>query len=194
MLALEAIYESRTMSDEQERSPSDQPHAEIGSPDLSVIYNKLRAIARQLFRSERIDHTLQPTALVHEALVRLIATDSLDLDDPQGCIYRAVKLMRCLLVSHARAKHAIKRGRGARAVAIPLDALADSSADSDLDSIDQALGKLEAVNPRQAQIVELRFFGGLSVEETARVLDLSPRTVKADWKVARAWLSEELAA
>lgn len=178
-------------SDETQPTQADQDRA---TQELNVIYNKLRAIARRLFQSERIDHTLQPTALVHEALVRLIANDSLDLNDPQGCIYRAIKLMRCLLVSHARAKKAVKRGGTEKRNAVPLDAVADPESESNLDCIDVALEKLETVNQRQAQIVELRFFGGLSVEETARVLNLSPRTVKADWKIARAWLNEELVA
>jgi RNA polymerase sigma-70 factor (ECF subfamily) len=168
--------------------------ASAGDPDavpslFEALYRELRQLAASTMRSERHDHTLQPTGLVHEAYLRL-SDEPLTLENRRHFFQAAAVAMRRILVEHARARGAQKRGGDARR--LPLDEV-DVAADGglahmDLAALDDALTRLAALDPRQARIVELRYFAGLTVEEAADVLALSPRTVKREWQMARAWL------
>lgn len=169
-----------------------------GSPEaeaklIPLVYDHLHRLAASYIRGERPDHTLQATGLVNEAYLRLVSQGPPQWRDRTHFFGIAAHLMRQILVEHARARHAAKRG-GSDQILVPLDNdLCVSSARSrDLVELDDALQHLERIDPQQARIVELRFFGGMTVEETAEVLGISPRTVKRDWTVARAWLHGEL--
>ena len=157
------------------------------------VYEELRAMAAGFLRGERPDHTLQPTALVHEVYLRLLGQHSLDWSDRAQFFGLAARMMRRILVSHATARSAGKRGGGAPRLALDeaLDVFEQRSVSAV--ALDAALRDLEGLDARQAQIVELRFFGGLTVEETAEVLDVSPATVKRAWTTAKRWLQRELA-
>jgi len=159
-----------------------------------LVYGELRRVAEQHMRRERPDHTLQATALVHEAFLRLTGGASPSWQDRTHFFKAAARIMRHVLVDHARARGYAKRGGGGLRISIEDGAaavLAEERA-PDLVALDEALGRLERLDPRQHQVVELRFFGGLSVEETAEVLGVSAITVKRDWRSARAWLFAEL--
>jgi RNA polymerase sigma-70 factor (ECF subfamily) len=160
---------------------------------IPLVYDHLHRLAAIYIRGERPDHTLQATGLVNEAYLRLVSQGANQWRDRAHFFGIAARLMRQILVEHARAKHAAKRG-GTSPIFVPLGNELDiSSARSrELVELDDALRCLERLDPQQAQIVELRFFGGMTVEETAEVLGISPRTVKRDWAVARAWLHGEL--
>jgi len=157
-----------------------------------LVYEELRHQAARYLRRERRGHTLQTTALIHEAYLRLIDANDVNWQSRAHFFAIAANLMRRILVEHARRRDADKRG-GSQ-VRVQLDealAVADE-ADIDLLAIDEALDRLAAIDPQQARVVELRFFSGLSVEETAAALGVSPKTVKRDWSVARAWLRREI--
>lgn len=160
---------------------------------VPLIYDHLHRLAASYMKGERPDHTLQATGLVNEAYVRLVSPDVPEWRDRAHFFGVAARLMRQILVEHARARHAAKRG-GAAQVFVSMDEQLDvSSAKSrDILQLEDALQCLQRHDPQQAHVVELRFFGGLTVEETAEVLGISPRTVKRDWAVARAWLHGEL--
>ena len=160
---------------------------------FDLLYRELRGLAVSAMRSERGDHTLQPTALVHEAFLRL-ADDTGSIENRRHFFGIAATAMRRILVEHARARHAVKRGGHAPRVSIDDVAVpAPTALDPvDLEALDAALTQLAALDARQARVVELRYFAGLTVEETADVLDASPRTVKRDWQMARAWLRREM--
>lgn len=159
---------------------------------LPQVYRELRNIAASQLRNERAGHTLQPTALVHETFLKLQGQRA-ELANRAHFLALAARIMRRILVSYARDRGRQKRGSGAERVELS-EALevADQRAASASD-VSEALGRLEEIDPRQAQIAELRFFAGLSVEETAEVLDTSAATVKREWKLARVWLRRELA-
>ena len=159
---------------------------------VPLVYAELRRLAAHYLRGERPDHTLQPTALVNEAYLQLIDQKANRWQNRAHFIGVAAQLMRRILVDHARAHRANKRG--GQDVKVPLDeALVVSQQRSEeLLALDEALQRLAAEDPQQGRIVELRFFGGLSVEETAEVMGISTATVKRDWSVARAWLYREL--
>jgi len=161
---------------------------------FDVLYRELRRVAEAAMRDERADHTLQPTALVHEAFLRL-AGDQGRFESRAHFLGVAAGAMRRVLVDHARGRNAQKRGSGATLVTVDdLDDLPQPSVDDvDLVVLDDALSRLTALDARQGQIVELRFFGGLSVEETAAVVGVSERTVKREWQLSRAWLRREIA-
>jgi RNA polymerase sigma factor (TIGR02999 family) len=160
---------------------------------LPLVYDELRRLAASYLRRERADHTLQPTALVHEAYLKLV-DQRLDRWQNRSHFFGiAAQAMRRILVDHARAHDAAKRGAGVERVTLDEHALLGESSSIDLIALDEALTRLATLDPRQARIVELRFFAGLEVDETARVLDVSPATVKRDWAMARAWLHRELA-
>ena len=161
---------------------------------FDVLYRELRRLAVSSMRDERRDHTLQPTALVHEAFLRL-ADHGTPLAGRHHFFGVAAVAMRRILVEHARARHAQKRGGHASKISLEGLDVAMASLDStiDLDVLDQALTRLTALDPRQARIVELRYFAGLSVDETADAVGISPRTVKREWAVSRAWLRREMA-
>jgi RNA polymerase sigma factor (TIGR02999 family) len=159
-----------------------------------IVYDELRRLAGAALRRERPSHTLQPTALVHEAFLRLVDVKSSRLQDRGHFIAIAARAMRRVLVDHARSRGAVKRGKAEARLSIDdVDVAAVDASDMDLVGLDQALERLAAIDERQARIVELRFFGGLTVEETAVVIGASDRTVKRDWQMARAWLRRELA-
>jgi len=143
-------------------------------------------------RQERPDHTLQATALVHEAYLRLAGEKEISWQNRAHFYGVAANIMRRILVDHARAKQAKKRGGSDQEVSFDEAVLAQPEAPKDFLAIDEALERLAERDPRQSRIVELRFFGGLSEEETAEVLGISVRTVKRDWQVARAWLYKEI--
>lgn len=155
---------------------------------LPLVYAELRAQAVRYMQRERRDHTLQPTALVHEAYVRLIGQAHVSWQNRAHFFGLASEMMRRILVDHARKHHAAKRPGAALRVAWDESAGATPPLDCELLLLDQALAELAARDPRQARVVELRYFGGLSEQETAEVLTVSRATVTRDWQVARAWL------
>jgi RNA polymerase sigma-70 factor, ECF subfamily len=159
---------------------------------VPLVYDQLHDIASRQMRQERENHTLQPTALVHEAFLRLTGGEPISFDDRAHFLRTASQTMRRVLVDHARARQAAKRG-GALRVTLDEQLVAVAPAqDLDLLALDDALVRLGAAEPRCAQVVELRFFAGLEVTEAARVLGVSPATVKRDWQFAKAWLEREL--
>ena len=159
---------------------------------IPVVYDELKRLARSYMRRERADHTLQTTALVHEAYLRLVRQKSVRWQGRAHFYGIAAQLMRRILVDHAR-RH-LRQKRGGLSLEVPLDECLAFSAGhlSGLLSLDEALQRLSTRDARQSKIVELRFFGGLTVEETAEFLGISPKTVKRDWSVAKAWLHSEL--
>jgi RNA polymerase sigma factor (TIGR02999 family) len=158
---------------------------------IPLVRVELRRLARRHMRAERGGHTLQTTALVNEAYLRLIDVGRVRWQDRAHFFAMSARLMRRILVDHARARAFVKRGGGARV--IPFDEAAVSfERSADLVALDDALQALAAVDARKSQVVELRFFGGLSVKETAAALDVSPETVMRDWGVAKAWLLREV--
>jgi RNA polymerase sigma factor (TIGR02999 family) len=159
---------------------------------IPVVYDELKRLARGYMRSERTDHTLQTTALVHEAYLKLVRQQRVSWQGRAHFFGIAAQLMRRILIDHARGRRRAKRG--AAQGTLPLDeALCFSPERSEqLVRLDEALERLSKLDARQSRIVELRFFGGLSVEETSELLGISPKTVKRDWSVAKAWLHAEL--
>ena len=172
--------------------------AKLGRKDalsrlLPLVYNELRRLAGHYLRDERIGHTLQPTALVHEAYLRLVGQDRANWQNRAQFMGVAAQLMRRILVDYARDRAAAKRG--GRAVRIDDEAFelaAEVVKTEQVLAVDEALARLAKVDSQQAQIVEMRYFGGLSVEEAAESLGVSPRTIKGDWAVAKVWLRSEL--
>jgi RNA polymerase sigma-70 factor (ECF subfamily) len=160
---------------------------------LPIVYSELKAIARQVFRRERDDHTLQPTAVVHEAFLKLAGGATISFRDRAHFFAVASQAMRQVLVDHARARLAGKRGGGATRMELGENAAAGGAELADVLAVDQALERLTAVDPDLARIVTLRFFGGLTVEEAAEVVGVSAPTVKRDWRLAKAFLARELA-
>lgn len=160
---------------------------------IPLVLKELRALARAQLRSERPGHTLQPTALVHEAYLRLVTDQARDWQSRAHFIGVSASVMRRILIDHARRRQARKRGGGDCGLAQPEDGAGLSYEQADeLIALNIALDRLEEMNPRQRKVVELRYFGGLSVEETAEVLKASPVTVKRDWIAARAWLKGQV--
>lgn len=160
---------------------------------LPVVYDELRRQAHRYLRRERQNHTLQTTALIHEAYLRLIEQRNLRLESRTHFFAVAANLMRQILVDYARERHRLKRG--GKADNLPLDEaflVAADESDIDLLALDEALTRLAEMDYQQVHVVELRFFSGLSIEETADALGISPATVKRDWSVAKAWLKHEL--
>ncbi|HRX83908.1 MAG TPA: sigma-70 family RNA polymerase sigma factor [Phycisphaerae bacterium] len=167
--------------------------ASAGERLLPVVYAELRAIAARCMRNQPADHTWQPTALVHEAYLRLIGKDDPAWSGRGHFLAVAAKAMRHLLVDHARRRLADKRGGDRQRVTLCDNLAQDDAAPIDALALDDALRRLATLHPRQAQIIELRFFGGLTIAETARALDLGTTTVEDDFVMARAWLARELA-
>jgi len=158
---------------------------------IPLVYDELRAIAHKYFREERPDHTLQPTAIVHEAYLRLV--DESRIDWQGRTHFRAVcaKVMRRVLIDYARARNRARRGGGQKPVALESAVAPLDLEDLDALELNDALERLAALDSRQARVVELRFFGGLSVEEVAKTLGVSKRTVESEWTHAKAWLRAE---
>ena len=159
---------------------------------VPLIYDELRRIARRYMKREPAGHTLQTTALVNEAYLRLIEQKGMKWQNRAHFFAISAQLMRRILVSMARARHANKRGGEARQVSLDEALVISEERAAELVALDEAMNELAALDPRRSRVVELRYFGGLSVEETAEVLNISPETVMRDWKRAKAWLYTEL--
>jgi RNA polymerase sigma factor (TIGR02999 family) len=174
---------------------------QAGERLLPMVYGELRALARARMRCERKDHTLQATELVHEAYLRLAGGTPVEWEGRGHVFAAAAEAMRRILIEHARARSRVKRGgdeqgRPAKKLPLTLAGIADLAADADPEEIlalDDAMERLEARDARMGQVVRLRFYAGLSIEETAAALGVAPRTAKRDWTFARAWLYRELA-
>jgi RNA polymerase sigma factor (TIGR02999 family) len=163
-------------------------HREVLAGLMPLVYDELRRLANHYLRSERPDHTLQPTALVHEAYLRLIDQTRVHCQNRAHFFAIAANLMRQILVNHALSHRAAKRGGAA--VKLALDDVVGVSKQEDVNrvALDEALTRLASLDPQQSRIVELRFFGGLTIDETAEVLRISPATIKREWATAKAWL------
>ena len=164
---------------------------------IPLVYDELHRLAEHYMRNERVGHTLQPTALINEAYLRLASAEKANWQHRAHFVAVAAGTMRRVLIDHARKQKAAKRG--GKQAALPfedspefLSAVLREERSEELIALDEALTRLQELDPRQSQVVELRFFGGLTVEETAEVLGISPKTVKRDWAVARAWLHGEM--
>ena len=159
---------------------------------VPVVYEELRRQAARYLKRERPGHTLQTTALIHEAYIRLIDQKNVHWQNRAHFYAISAKLMRRILVDHARSRQAAKRGGSD--IKLPLEEAmsAPEGREVDIVALDEALERLAAIDPQQSRVVELKFFSGMSVEETAEVLGVSTRTVKRDWNVAKAWLRREI--
>lgn len=159
---------------------------------MPLIYEELRKMARRYMRQQNPGHTLQTTALIHEAYLRMVKQKEKHFQNRAHFFGVAAQAMRHILVDYARSRHAAKRGGDARAISLEEAALVTQERASELVAFDDALKELEELSKRQSQVVELRYFGGLSVEETATALEVSPETVMRDWKMAKTWLHRAL--
>jgi RNA polymerase sigma factor (TIGR02999 family) len=193
---------------------SDERPARVAEKLMPIVYERLHAMAEKYLRSERVGHTLQPTALVHEAYMRLVDQSRVDWRGKTHFVHEAymrlvdqsrvdwrgkthfcavgAAAMRRILIDHARARGRGKRGGGWQRIVLDDAVAAESFRDLDIVALHEALEKLAKLDPEQAQIVELRFFGGLTVEEVAHILGVSKRKVEGDWTHAKAWLRNEL--
>jgi RNA polymerase sigma factor (TIGR02999 family) len=159
---------------------------------VPLVHQELRRLARLQLRGERNNHTLQTTALVNEAFIRLVDLRRIQWQDRANFLSLSARLMRRILVDHARSRNYQKRGGGALNLTLDDIVVASPARGADLVALDDALEGLARVDPRKSQVVELRFFGGLSVEETAEALEVSPETVLRDWRLAKVWLLREV--
>jgi RNA polymerase sigma factor (TIGR02999 family) len=159
---------------------------------MTVVYDEMRKLAAKYLRQQRPDHTLQPTALVHEAYVKLIDVSKVEWQDRAHFFAVAARTMRHILVDHARAIAADKRGGGQRTISLDEAVSFSRNRDVDLLELDDALNMLARQDPQQSRIIELRFFGGMTIEETAAVTNISPASVKREWATARAWLYRQM--
>ena len=159
---------------------------------LPLVYDELRRIARNQFRSENPGHTLQPTALVNEAYIKLVSGDEVEWQNRAHFFAFAAQVMRHLLVDHARSRRRDKRGGGAAKVDLDNALVISAEPDMDLVALDDALKDLARLDEQQARVVELRYFGGLTIEEIAEAIGITPSIVRRDWTLARAWLRSEL--
>jgi RNA polymerase sigma factor (TIGR02999 family) len=159
---------------------------------VPLVYDELRRLARRCLAGRPQDHTLQSTALVHEAYLRLVGRNEVHWQNRVHFFAVAARLMRGILVDHARMRHASKRGGSNLTLTLDDALAAPKQREVDLVALDDALNALSTLDPKQGQLVELRFFAGLSIEDTSHVLGVSPATVKRDWATARAWLYREM--
>ena len=159
---------------------------------IPVVYQELRRVARAHLRREGSDHTLETTALVHEAYLRLVGLDRMTLQNRTHFFAMAARLMREILVDHARRKNALKRGHGISIVSLDEVTVGNDPGIVDVVALDEALNDLSSFDERLCRVVELRFFGGLSIAETTEALGVSSATVERDWTVAKAWLLQRL--
>jgi len=159
---------------------------------MPMVYGELHRLAKRYLRRERSDHTLQSTALVHEAYLRMVDQKGMQWQNRAHFFAVAAQMIRRILVDHARTHNAEKRGGGALKLELDEAIGVPQRRDLNLVALDDAMNTLAEMDPQQGRIVELRFFGGLSIEETAEVLGISPATVKRDWAVAKAWLYRDL--
>ena len=163
-----------------------------GEELLPLVYDELHALARHYMSRERHGHTLQTTALVHEAYLRLAGDQDISWESRAHYFRVAARAMRRVLIDHARLKKTEKKGAGRKREPLDEVAIFMEESSTDLLALDKALCRLAEVDPQLVQVVELRFFGGLTIEDTARTLDISPRTVKREWQMARVWLKQDL--
>jgi RNA polymerase sigma-70 factor (ECF subfamily) len=173
-----------------EKSEPGDRHA--GEQLFADVYAELRALAARYMRGERQSHTLQPTALVNEAYLKLLGQTRVDWRGRAHFLGIAAQAMRQILVDHARRRGAAKRGGDRHRIALDDNLVIESNRDVDLLALDDALTKLAKLDPRQAQMIELRFFAGLSVAEAAKVMGMSKRSAEREWTMVRAWLRREL--
>jgi len=169
--------------------PGDRHAGELLFAD---VYTELRALAARYLHRERKSHTLQPTALAHEAYLKLVGQTRVDWQGRAHFLAIAAQAMRQILVDHARRHRAAKRGGNRHRIALDDNLVIESNRNVDLLALEDALTKLTKLDPRQAQMVELRFFGGLSIAEVAKVTGISKRSVEREWTMVRAWLRREL--
>jgi RNA polymerase sigma factor (TIGR02999 family) len=160
---------------------------------IPLVYDELHRLAHRYMSGERAGHTLQTTALVGEAYLRLVGQRGVRWQNRRHFLAIAAQLMRRILVDHARTNARAKRGGGAQMFELDETAITSPARSADLVALDEALTKLAEIDSRKAQVIELRFFGGLNVEETAQTLGVSPNTVIRDWSMARAWLHQAVA-
>ena len=179
---------SHQSQESQRVPPGEAARKEALDAVTAAVYGELRRLAHGYLRQEKAGQTLQTTALIHEAYLRLAKYERVEWDGRGQFLGLAAQAMRRILVERARRRSSAKRGDGARRVSLEEAALVSSDGIEDLLEIEQALTSLESVDPRRARIVELRFFGGLTVEEAAEVLEISSATVKREWRAAKAWL------
>ncbi|MDG2223533.1 MAG: sigma-70 family RNA polymerase sigma factor [Rubripirellula sp.] len=187
------------MSEEQEIDLTDTLTRALAADDqetaeqlMLAVYDQLRGLAGSMLRQEVPGHTLQPTALVNEAYMKLVDQTRVDWQGRTHFFAVGAKMMRRILVDHARKKKRVKRGGGIHRVSLSDDVQVSKNNDEDVLAIEEALEKLAEQDPRQAQIVELRFYGGLTVAEVAQVLHVSKRTIESEWTILKAWLRREL--
>lgn len=185
---------SRPEGGDVTRLLQDWSHGDAGARDALIpfVYEELRRIAGRELSGERAGHTLQPTALVNEVFLRLVDQNRASFRDRTHFFAVSAQLMRRILIDHARRRLAEKRGAGAPTISLDEALEGPAAPEHDVLDVDAALGELASFDPRQGRIVELRFFAGLSVEETAQAMELSTATVKREWRLARAWLQERL--
>jgi RNA polymerase sigma-70 factor (ECF subfamily) len=160
---------------------------------LPLVYSELRRFAARYLRQERPDHTLQTTALVHEAYLRLVNQKNVDWKNRSQFLALAAEMMRRILVNHARDRAAAKRGGNAQRVSLSIVGDSSNEPDVDLIALDEALAKLSELDPRKARIVELKFFGGMTTEEIQASMQISSSTIEREWSLARAWLYRAVA-
>jgi RNA polymerase sigma factor (TIGR02999 family) len=159
---------------------------------MPIVYRELHRLARRYMAGERVQHTLQASALVNEAYLKLIDVERVQWQNRAHFFGVSAQMMRRILVDFARSRQYQKRGGGARQVTLNEELIPSSGNTNDLAALDDALKSLESIDPRKVRVVEMRFFAGLSVEETAEAMQVSPETVMRDWKFAKAWLQREL--
>ena len=159
---------------------------------VPLVYEELHRLAHRYISREGPGNTLQTTALAHEAYLRLVDVKNVRWQDRAHFFAVAARMMRRILVDLARARHNLKRGGGAQQVSLDNLLVASPERDEDMLALDEALERLAALNPRQSQVVELRYFGGLTEEQVGQVVKVSPRTVRSDWRLAKIWLYREL--
>jgi RNA polymerase sigma factor (TIGR02999 family) len=177
---------TQLLNDLTQGKPASQEHL------IAAIYGELRRIAGAHLQRERNDHTLQATALVNEAFLRMVQHENCSWESRTHFFAVASTMMRRVLVDYARRRNRAKRGGGEVAAELREEMYLSEQKSTEILDLDEALGRLSLLEPRQTRVVELRFFGGLTIEQSADVLGVSPRTVKNDWNVARAWLHREL--
>lgn len=170
----------------------DSGHPEAAQQLLPLLYDELKAIARRQFRGQRGDHTLQATVLVHEAFLRLIGRPAKTWQDRKHFFAVAATAMRQILVNHARAKHAVKRGGGGQRLVLDDNVIPSKDSGLDVLELHEVLERLKVIDERKHRVVELRFFAGLTVPEVADVLQVSVTTIESEWRAARAWLATAL--
>jgi RNA polymerase sigma factor (TIGR02999 family) len=171
---------------------SRQGDAHAASELLQLVYDELRSLAARYLQNERPDHTLQPTALVHEAYLRLVDGTHVNWRDRTHFFRTAAQTMRRILIEHARSRNAAKRGGDCQRILLDIEVAPSPAREIDLLELDDLLNKLSAMNERHCQVVELRFFAGLTIHEAAETLQVSTTTVENDWAIARAWLRSRL--